>query len=227
MLQKGICPHTKGKLSKPSFGVGVYNIYKPKGPTSYDIIRELKKQTEEKRIGHGGTLDPLASGVLIVAIGSEFTKQLDEIAHTDKEYLATIKLGQTSSTGDEEGEKTDIKYEKEPSENEIKTVLNLFVGKIKQTPPAYSAVKISGIPSYKLARQGKKVPLKERTVSIYETKFLEYNWPILKIDVKCSSGTYIRSLAEDIGKSLKTGAYLSDLVRLRVANFKIKDAIKL
>jgi len=206
---------------------GIYNIYKPKGPSSYDIIRQIKRDSVDKKIGHGGTLDPLASGVLIVAIGREFTKQLDEISRGEKEYEATMKLGRTSTTGDEEGEQEDFKINEKPGKEEIQKTLIKFVGKIKQAPSKYSALKIKGQPAYKLARQGKKVEIKEREVNIKNIDLLEYKYPLLKIKVNCSSGTYIRSLAEDIGKTLGTGAYLSDLLRSRVANFKIENSIRL
>lgn len=206
---------------------GIYNIYKPKGPTSYDIIRRIKGLTTEKRIGHGGTLDPLASGVLIVAIGREFTRELDKVVKGEKEYIATIKLGQTSTTQDEEGEKANFKIDKIPETSEIEKVLKNFIGEITQTPPIYSALKINGQPAYKLARAGKDVEIKSRTITIRDIELLEYKWPILKINVACSAGTYIRTLANDIGAALKTGGYLADLIRSRIADFKIEDSIHL
>lgn len=206
---------------------GIYNIYKPKGPTSYDIIRQIKRDAVDKKVGHAGTLDPLASGVLVVAIGREFTRELDKVVKGDKEYIATIKLGQTSTTQDEEGEKTDFKIDKIPKLSDIKKVLKMFVGEITQIPPIYSALKINGQPAYKLARAGKDVEMKSRTIQIREIRFLEYDWPILKINVTCSSGTYIRTLANDIGEKLSTGGYLTDLVRSRIADFKIEDSIKI
>ena len=209
------------------FEKGIYNIYKPKGPSSYDIIRMIKRDAADKKIGHAGTLDPLASGVLIIAIGREFTKTIDVIVRGDKEYEATIKLGQTSTTQDEEGEKTDIDIKSRSTEDEVRKILKQFVGKIKQIPPAYSALKINGQPAYKLARRGEKVELKERQVEIYKIDLLEYKWPIIRIRVSCSSGTYIRTLSHDIGARLATGGYMSDLVRTKVGKFDIKDSIKL
>jgi tRNA pseudouridine55 synthase len=206
---------------------GIYNVYKPKGPTSYDIIRKIKKLTDAKRIGHGGTLDPLASGVLIVAIGREFTKELDNVSRGEKEYEAVIKLGTTSSTGDEEGEKTTTEIKIIPSLKIVRGVVNSFQGKIKQTPPIYSAVKIKGQPAYKLARKGQEVKIREREVEIFSINLLDFNWSELKLRVSCSGGTYIRSLAEDIGKKLKTGGYLKDLIRTRVGDYKVSDSIRL
>lgn len=209
------------------FTKGIYNIFKPKGPSSYDIIRQIKRDAIDKKIGHAGTLDPLASGVLVVAIGREFTKTIDSVVRGDKEYEATIKLGQTSTTQDEEGEKTNFEVEKQPSEKDIAVALKKYTGEITQIPPIYSALKINGKSAYKLARSGKPVEMKERKTVIHSIDLLEYDWPILKIRVNCSSGTYIRTLANDIGESLKTGGYLRELVRTRVGDFKIENSIRL
>ena len=206
---------------------GIYNIYKPKGPTSYDIIRQVKRDAVDKKVGHAGTLDPLASGVLIVAIGREFTKQIDTFVKSGKEYEATVKLGQTSTTQDEEGEKTDHAVNIKPSKEGVLATLEKFTGKVKQIPPMYSALKINGQSAYKLARKGKIVEIKEREITISKIDLLDFTWPLVKIRVNCSSGTYIRTLANDIGVSLGTGGYLADLVRTRVGDYKIEDSIKL
>ncbi len=206
---------------------GIYNIYKPKGPSSYDIIRQIKRDAADKKIGHGGTLDPLASGVLVVAIGREFTKQLDAVVKREKEYEATIRLGQTSTTQDEEGEKSKIEVANEPTRDEVETVLKQYIGRIKQVPPAFSAMKVNGVRAYKLARQGKDPEIKEREITIHNIELLEYNYPILKIRVSCSSGTYIRTLSHDIGASLGTGGYMADLIRTKVGEFEIENAISL
>jgi tRNA pseudouridine55 synthase len=206
---------------------GIYNIYKPKGPSSYDIIRQVKRDAEDKRVGHGGTLDPLASGVLIVAIGREYTKTLDTVVKNTKEYEATIKLGQSSTTQDEEGEKTDFTINRQPTEPEVVDVLKKFTGKIQQTPPAFSAMKINGQRAYKIARRGVAPEIKEREITIHEIKLFNYVWPIMKIKVNCSSGTYIRTLANDIGAALETGGYLADLIRTKIGNFKVDDSIHL
>jgi len=206
---------------------GIYNIYKPKGPSSYDIIRQVKRDAVDKKVGHGGTLDPLASGVLIVAIGREFTKQLDKIVKDEKEYEATIKLGQTSITQDEEGEKTDYKIDHRPSSKDVQKIPDAFIGQIKQTPPAFSAMKVNGQRAYKLARKGETPEIKERKITIHKIDLISYEWPFLKIKVVCSSGTYIRTLANDIGLELKTGGYLSDLIRTRVGDLKVENSILL
>ncbi len=201
---------------------GIYPIYKPKGPTSHDIIDKLRKITGVKKIGHAGTLDPMAEGVLIVAIGREYTKKIHTYVVAEKEYEAEILLGKTSDTLDIEGEIREKKVEKIPSLEEIKTTLNSFTGKIKQTPPIYSAVKVQGKPAYKLARKGKIPRLKPREVEIKEIDLLSYSYPLLKINVTTGSGVYIRSLAQGIGEKLSTGALLSSLIRKRVGKYTIK-----
>ena len=203
------------------------NINKPKGMTSHDVVDEVRKATGKKRVGHAGTLDPFATGVLVVAVGREDTKKLGEITKdTKKEYIATLKFGETSTTGDPEGKifLVSLNY---PQLNEIKNILKSFMGEIQQTPPPYSAIKVKGVPAYKLARKGKEVKLSPRTVTIKEMEVLEYKPPFLKIRVVCSAGTYIRSLAADIGKALSAGAYLTELERTRVGDFKIEDSVPL
>ena len=205
---------------------GIYAFLKPKGVSSYDIIRVLKKDNKEK-IGHAGTLDPQASGVLVVAIGKEFTKKLQNEVKKEKEYIAEIYLGKISETFDEEGEKTIIKINKKPKLEDIKKAISKFIGKIKQTPPIFSAVKIKGKPLYFYARKGIKINPKEREVEIKNIKIIKYKWPILKIKVLCGPGVYIRSLANDLGKYLKTGGYLKNLIRTRVDDFSLKNCIKI
>lgn len=223
-----------------TFVNSIFAINKPKGITSHGVVNRIRKLTGEKRVGHGGTLDPLASGVLVIAVGRENTKRLDEYVKGEKEYLATIKLGFESETDDEEGPITPYSSNKaksdlaklrsshdvrtEPSTEEILKTIDSFIGKIKQTPPAYSAIKINGKEAYKLARKGQTPDMKPRTVEIKNIELLEYNYPILKIRVTTGPGTYIRSLARDIGKKLKTGGYLSDLIRTRVNTFTLETA---
>lgn len=200
-------------------------IYKPKGPTSNDIVQKIKKITGQK-VGHAGTLDPLASGVLVIGIGRESTKKLGEIVKKEKEYIANVKLGETSGTDDEEGIKKVYKNYIIPSIQKIGEVVKEFVGKIKQVPPIFSAVKVGGKEAYKYARQGKEVKMKPRIVEIKLIEILDYNWPILKLKVITGQGVYIRSLARDIGEKLKTGGYLADLERTRVGQFTKDQAVK-
>ena len=195
--------------------------------TSHDVVDAVRRATGEKRVGHAGTLDPFATGVLVIAVGREDTKKLTEITkNTKKEYIATVHLGEISSTGDPEG-KISFVTSNYPKLNEIKDTLKSFMGEIEQTPPPYSAIKVKGVRAYKLARRGVNVVLPSRKVQIHKIEVLKYSPPLLKIQVICSAGTYIRSLANDIGEKLKTGAYLIELERTRVGDFKIEDSISL
>jgi len=205
---------------------GIFAIYKPKGPTSHDIINKLRRETGIKKIGHAGTLDPLASGVLVVGVGREATKQLGAIVKKEKEYLAKIRLGMESTTDDEEGVKTEVKIVgKIPTLEEIKKALAKFEGEILQTPPIYSAIKIKGKKAYKLARKGQTPKLKPRKALIKEIEILKYEWPYLELRAVTGPGVYIRALARDIGKELKVGGYLVGLERTRVGEFTKEEAI--
>lgn len=204
--------------------INLIAISKPKGPTSFRIVAQVRRITGVKKVGHAGTLDPLASGVLVVAIGREATKLISETVAKEKEYIADIKLGQISSTDDEEGEKT-VTSDLQPSREEVIIAINKFVGDIEQIPPQFSAIKIAGQPAYKSARQGKELKLVARSVIIKSIELLSYDYPDLKIKVVTGPGVYIRSLARDIGEVLKTGAYMSDLIRTRVGDFRIEDAV--
>lgn len=205
----------------------IFAVYKPKGPTSYDIIRKIKKDYPGEKIGHAGTLDPLASGVLVIGVGREATKKLGAVVAKEKEYLAKIKLGETSITDDEEGEKTKRFVSQEPSKEAVEKAVKKFIGKIKQVPPIYSAIKIAGQEAYKLARKGKEVKMKPRIAEIKKIKIIAYRWPYLKLKAVTGPGVYIRSLARDIGAKLKTGGYLADLERTRVGQFIKQYAVRL
>lgn len=199
-------------------------VYKPKGPTSHDLIDRIRQITGEKRVGHAGTLDPLASGVLVVGIGRQSTKKLGAVVKKEKEYIAIVKLGAISTTDDQEGEKQIVAIKKPPTKQHIQTILKNFKGDIKQTPPKYSAVKVKGQRAYKLARAGKEFTLKPKRVEIKEIKLIEYQWPRLKLKIITGPGVYIRSLARDIGEKLKTGGYLKELERTRVGDFTKEKA---
>ena len=211
----------KKSLAKDS--LGIFSVYKPKGMTSHDVIYRVRKITGVKRVGHAGTLDPLASGVLIVAVGREYTKTLDSLMKTDKEYVAELMLGLTSTTDDNEGEKTVKQGYSEPNKADIEKVLTNWVGQVSQVPPIYSAIKVKGKPAHRRVRSGQNVELNPRLVVIKSIELLNYEWPILRIRVICEKGVYIRSLARDIGEQLGTGAYLSYLVRTRVGEFTVED----
>ncbi len=201
-------------------------INKPKGITSHDVIYFVRKVTAEKKVGHAGTLDPNATGLLIVGVGRNSTKKLGRIAKdTKKTYEVEIFLGEERDTDDSEGQiiskKNDFPV---PNTTLLKKTLISFKGKQKQIPPAYSALKIKGKKAYELARKGKKVALKERDVIIQSIELLQYKYPVLTIRTTVSSGTYIRALARDIGKQLSCGAYLRNLKRIRIGNFNLEDA---
>jgi len=202
-------------------------IYKPKGPTSHDIVDQVRRATGVRKVGHAGTLDPLARGVLVVAIGRQATKKIAEVVQKEKEYVAKIKLGVTSTTDDEEGEKKVIEVTRVPEAAEVIKVIETFIGEIEQTPPIYSAVKIKGQEAYKRARRGEEVKMKSRIINIKEIEILKYEWPILEIRVVTGAGVYIRSLARDIGEKLGVGGYLVDLERTRVGEFKKENVVKL
>ena len=205
-------------------------INKLPGPTSHDIIDKLRKITKIKKIGHAGTLDPFAQGLLLVAIGRDSTKHLSKFIGLDKEYQAALKLGATSDTYDKTGRVSKCPVSKYPvSEIEIKKVLKKFIGKQEQTPPMFSAKKIKGQKLYKLARQGKEIERHPQKITIHQIKLL--SWSNVKcqmsIVINCTSGTYIRSLAHDIGKEFGCGAYLEKLVRTKIGNFKLENAVEL
>jgi tRNA pseudouridine55 synthase len=175
------------------------------------------------RVGHAGTLDPFATGLLIILLG-EATKRSDEFLKLDKTYEATVRLGQTSSTGDPEGELTEVSDDR-PTRRQVEATLARFEGTITQIPPAYSAIKIGGQRAYKLARKGQAVEMPTRQVTIHALELLTYDYPAVKIRTHVSSGTYIRSLAEDIGTALGTGAHCSSLRRTSIGDHTLSDAI--
>lgn len=211
---------------------GLLLVNKPVGISSFDCIRKLQRilrsanpELRPPKIGHAGTLDPAASGLMLLLVGAA-TKRAGSFSKLDKVYTAQITLGQESSTGDREGQMNKISG-KVPTAPEIEKALHKFVGTITQTPPVYSAIKIDGKRAYKLAREGKAVEMPSRQVTIYELRTTSYDYPKLSFTVKVSSGTYIRSLAEDIGRELGTGAYLSSLVRVEVGEYSLNSAINI
>ncbi len=203
---------------------GICAVNKPIGPTSNDVLEMIRKKTGVKKVGHAGTLDPLAQGVLVIGLGRDATKKLQIFVNKEKEYLAIIRLGVNSTTDDEEGEKTSKTKNIQPKTREINQAVNKFVGVISQVPPQYSAVKIKGRAAYKYARSGKKVRLKARRVEIKEIEVLGYQWPELKLRIVTGPGAYIRSLARDIGIKLGTGGYLKSLIRTRVGDYEIGES---
>lgn len=209
---------------------GILLVDKPKDWTSFDVVAKVRgvlKQSgiAKPKVGHTGTLDPQATGLLVLLIGS-YTKKAAEFSKLDKTYEAVLKIGETSSTGDGEGEKTKGS-DKKPSKEEVKLVLKQFIGEIEQTPPAYSAIKVDGQRAYKLARAGKEVKIEPRKVTIYKLESTDYKYPEFQLITHVSSGTYIRTLAEDIGKELNTGAYLKELKRTQVGKYLLNYAINI
>lgn len=202
---------------------GFLLINKPTGITSFDVIYKLRKITGVKKIGHAGTLDPFASGLLIVAVGREATKQISKYLKQDKTYVATLKLGFETDTYDLEGENKSVS-DKQPSLKQVQEVLKSFEGKQKQIPPMFSAKKIKGKKLYDLARQGIEVERQPVDIEIFNINLIEYNYPELKIETKVTSGTYIRSLGHDIGKKLGVGAYLTALQRTSIGEFSLDQA---
>lgn len=207
---------------------GILLVDKPKNWTSHDVVAKvrglIKKETGQKKpkVGHAGTLDPLATGLLVVLVGS-YCKRAQEFSKLDKVYEVEIKLGQTSTTDDEEGEKTVLSDKKPPTEEVIKAINN-FIGEIEQLPPIYSAIKVDGKRAYKEARKGNEVKLEPRKVTIYSITDIKYEYPFIRFTTKVSSGTYIRSLARDIGEKLGIGAYMSNLHRTEVGEYSVVDA---
>lgn len=202
-------------------------VKKPKGMTSHDVVDYLRKITKIKKIGHAGTLDPLAEGLLILGIKREATKRLKDFQKLDKEYWVKIRLGARSDTFDAEGKIEERKVEKIPSREEVEKVVKSFLGKIKQIPPPFCAKKIKGKKAYELARKGIKVELKPIDVEIFKIEILNYEFPFLELKVHCSCGTFVRSLANDIGEKLGTGGIVEELKRTKIGKYSLKDAVSL
>jgi len=216
-------------------------VDKPAGWTSFDVVAKIRgtlraqfeiqnskleiKTSKRFRVGHAGTLDPFATGLLIILVG-EATKEQDRFMKLDKEYEATMKLGYKSNTGDPEGVITKNEKPKtnNPDRYQIEEALTQFLGEVEQTPPAFSAIKVNGERAYKLARAGEKVEIKPRKITIHELEIINYEFPRLTIRVRCSSGTYIRTLAEDIGAALGCGAYLTELRRTKIGDLDITNS---
>lgn len=214
---------------------GILLVDKPAGWTSFDVVNKVRRLVEvsglnvtnKKRfpVGHTGTLDPLATGLLVLMLGT-YTKKVPEYTKLDKTYEVTMRIGQTSTTGDEEGEKTDVST-RQPSKEELEQALQKFRGDIMQTPPVFSAIKINGQRAYKLARKGEAPEMQPRPTTIHAVTLQKYAYPFVEFTADVSSGTYIRSLVEDIGKELGTGAYMPALRRTKVGSFKIEDAVEM
>ncbi len=206
-------------------------VDKPSGWTSFDVVNYVRKivaAAEDKKprqvkVGHSGTLDPFATGLLILLVGKGYTRRAAEFSKLDKTYEVTMRLGQVSSTGDPEGDVTPVS-DRHPTAAELQAAVKKFTGTIEQTPPAYSAIKVNGQRAYKLARSGKKFEIKPRKVTINKLKLINYDYPEVELIADVSSGTYIRSLVIDLGQALGTGAYTTILRRARIGKFDLSEA---
>ncbi|TSA23422.1 tRNA pseudouridine(55) synthase TruB [bacterium] len=206
---------------------GVIFIDKPAGITSFDVIRRLRMVTKVRKIGHAGTLDPFATGLLIVCISRQATKNIDQFVRLDKTYTAVLKLGEKTDTADIEGKIIEVKDVPENVEQNINKVFYSFIGEIEQVPPQFSAIKKNGVRLYKTARKGIQVEVEPRKVFIHTLSFLNYQKPYLEFSSTVSKGTYIRSLGEDITAKLGTVGHLTELRRDAIGPFSVVDAISL
>jgi tRNA pseudouridine55 synthase len=198
-------------------------INKPIEWTSFDVVRKIRNMIRIKKVGHAGTLDPLATGLLIVCTG-KFTKKINEYMAQEKEYIGTFTLGATTPTYDLESEPQNFKDTSSITDEQIHEATKQFIGEIMQVPPAHSAIKIDGKRVYELARKGKEVKMEPRKLVIKEFEITKIDMPVVAFKVVCSTGTYIRSLANDFGAALGCGAYLSSLCRTRIGEHKLEDA---
>lgn len=205
---------------------GFLNIYKPQGKTSHDIVAILRRVTKIKQIGHTGTLDPFAEGVLPICIGK--ATRLIEYLEDNKAYIGTIQLGKSTSTYDTEGDIVSTS-DKKVSLEEVEATLPKFRGEIEQLPPIYSAIKVNGKKLYEYARNGEDVEIKPRGVNIYKLELISFDEEnqVLKLLIECSKGTYIRSIAHDLGEALGCYGHLINLVRIKAGNFEVESSIKL
>ncbi|HBX70533.1 MAG TPA: tRNA pseudouridine(55) synthase TruB [Chloroflexi bacterium] len=205
---------------------GVLVIDKPVGLTSHDVVQIIRRGTNIRRAGHTGTLDPRASGVLVVLVGPA-VRLSEYVSASDKRYQATLRLGTSTDTYDAEGSVTRYVDASKVTEEQFEALLENYTGEIMQTPPPYSAVKVKGRPAYDRTREGEEVQLEPRKINVYSLEILEWAPPEAVLDVYCSSGTYVRSLAHDLGNDLGTGAYLIGLRRTKSGRFTLRDAVPL
>ena len=205
---------------------GIMFVDKPRGITSHDVVDVVRKRLKMRRVGHAGTLDPLAEGLLIVLVG-KCTKLFSKFANFDKEYLGVLKLGEVTTTGDSQGEVTRREEYKDISQEKIKEIFSLFLGEIEQVPPMVSALRVKGKRLYDLARRGIIVDRLPRKIDILSLEVLKINLPLIEFRVHCSKGTYVRKLAEDIGEKLGCGAHMVKILRLSIGPFNLDKAIAL
>lgn len=202
---------------------GFLNIHKPRGITSRDVVNHIDRIVRPEKAGHAGTLDPLATGVLVVAVGPA-TRLIEYVQAQPKRYRATFLLGRASESEDIETPVHELPLPLVPTRAELEATLPKFLGDIQQVPPAYSALKVKGKRAYDLARRGKSVELAPRTITIHRIEIIEYEYPELQLDIRCGSGTYVRSLGRDIARALGTEAVMSALVRSEIGEFYLQDS---
>jgi len=202
---------------------GILVIDKPKEWTSFDVVAKLRNKLGVKKIGHTGTLDPMATGVLVLCLGSA-TKKVQEMTGYDKEYIAEITFGATTVTDDAESEIIFSPNAEKKSRDEVEAALKKFEGEIEQVPPQFSAKKVNGKRAYAMARKGQEVKLEPVKVKVYEIEILDFQWPVIRLRVLSGKGFYVRSLARDLGKMLGVGGYLSALQRTKVGPYTLKQA---
>ncbi len=223
MKNKPLAPLLLKNLQNKNENQGILLIDKPRGKTSFSLVTALRKKTGVQKIGHAGTLDPFATGLMILLIGKEFTRMSNTFLATEKEYEATLHLGISTDSYDCDGQPT-FTSSYIPALEEIEKALRSFQGKIQQIPPMFSAKKVQGKPLYKLARKGIEIPRVASELTL-RTTLLSYKYPLLSLHIVCSKGTYIRSIAYDLGSLLTCGAHLSHLRRLRCGSFHISESI--
>ena len=205
---------------------GIHVFWKPKGISSNGFLKQIRKITGIRKVGHAGTLDPLAEGILVVGVGKG-TKLLTKITGAEKEYLCVARLGVISETDDEEGIKTEAEVGAIPVHADVLHALSSFQNETEQVPPGYSAIKIKGKEAYKLVRAGVNITMKSRPAQIKEIELISYEWPLVSFRIVTGSGVYIRAVARDLGAKLSVGGYLSSLQRIRVGSFTERDILDL
>lgn len=213
-------------MKKQHSASGILVIDKPKGVTSHDVVARVRKVTGIRKVGHTGTLDPLATGVLVVCVG-QATRLVQYLTAGQKKYRATIRFGTTTDTLDAEGQITSQNDVSAVTPDKLKAILPAFLGEIEQIPPIFSAIKRNGQPLYKAARAGKSIKVEPRQVTIYALVYVDWRSPDLVLDIECSAGTYIRALARDLGEAAGPGAFLAELTRTANHNWVLDDAVSL
>jgi tRNA pseudouridine55 synthase len=213
-------------MNFPTLFDGVLLVDKPSGPTSHDVVHKIRRTFRIEKVGHGGTLDPNATGLLIVLLGKG-TKLSERFMGGDKAYTGVMRLGRTTSTQDCDGETLEEKPWEQVTRGQVEAEMAKLTGDHFQTPPMVSAIKIDGVPLYKLARKGQEVERKPRFIHVYRFAVAEWAPPLVTFDVACTKGTYVRTLAHDVGQALGCGACLDALRRTRSGAFRVEDAVPL